>query len=760
MKSFALSIFLLLVFVTMEINAQEKEARQQYTDYVNPYIGSLGDGHVFVGANVPFGGVQLGPVNIMQKWDKQNGWGWCSGYNYKSEEILGFTHTHLSGTGIGDLNDLLLLPATGPVQIRPMQFGNEQSGYGAFFSHAKEKVSPGYYEVQLDKYGVKAALTATERTGYHQYTFQKTDNAHVLIDLGFAIGWDSPYDGVIRRTGDHTIEGYRFSKGWAADQRFYFALRFSKKIKAIDFYNDSLKVADQLNEVQGARSKAAIYFDVKPGESVDVQVGMSAVSEANAALNINREIAARSFSAIRDEAKEKWNKALSVITYDADEKQKIIFYTALYHSLFAPNIHDDVNGDYLGADLKPYNQRQDKYAATNYTNFSLWDTYRGLHPLMTIIQPQRVNEWVNNFLNIYKQQGKLPVWHLHSNETNCMVGYPAIPVIVDAYLKGFRGYDVNLAYEAVKQSTMQQTDGIQYIQQLKYIPADSVLESVAKALEYAISDYAVAQMAEAMGKKEDYAYYMKRAGLYKMYYDANVGYMRGRMADGSWRTPFNHQEAVHRDHDFTEGTAWQYTWLVPQEVKGLMELLGGESIFSKRLDTFFSTPANLGPTASPDVSGLYGQYAQGNEPNHHIAYLYAYTGEQWKTAKLTRALTDSFFTVKPDGLCGNDDMGEMSTWYILSALGFYPVSPTKGDFVFGSPLMKKATIRLPGNKQFVINAVNQSKDNIYIQKITLNGKPYTRSYLKYKDIMSGGVLTITMGKNPSSFGKDKKDRPL
>ncbi|GAB3414833.1 GH92 family glycosyl hydrolase [Niabella aquatica] len=755
MKNFVLPALLVLVFFTVEVNAQGKGAQQQYTDYVNPYIGSLGDGHVFVGANVPFGGVQLGPVNIMQKWDKQNGWGWCSGYNYKSEEILGFTHTHLSGTGIGDLNDLLMLPATGPVQIRPMQFGNEQSGYGAFFSHAKEKVIPGYYEVQLDKYGVKAALTATERTGYHQYTFQKTDNAHVLVDLGFAMGWDSPYDGVIRLAGDHTIAGYRFSKGWAPDQRFYFTLRFSRKIKAIDFYNDSLKADKQLNEVRGARSKAAIYFDVKPGESIEVQVGISAVSEANAALNIDQEIGTRSFSAIRNDAKEKWNKALSVINYDADEKHKTIFYTALYHSLFAPNIHDDVNGDYLGADLKPYNRQK----GTNYTNFSLWDTYRGLHPLMTIIQPQRVNDWVNNFLNIYKQQGKLPVWHLHSNETNCMVGYPAIPIIVDAYLKGFREYDVNLAYEALKHSTMQQTDGIQYIQQLQYIPADSVVESVAKALEYAISDYAVAQMAEAMGKKEDHAYYMKRAGLYQMYYDTHVGYMRGRMANGSWRTPFDHQKAVHRDHDFTEGTAWQYTWLVPQDVKGLMKLLGGESIFSKRLDTFFSTPADLGPTASPDVSGLYGQYAQGNEPNHHIAYLYAYTGEPWKTAKLVRALTDSFFTVKPDGLCGNDDMGEMSTWYILSALGFYPVSPTKGDFILGSPLMKQAIIRLPGNKEFVINALNQSEDNIYIQKIALNGKPYTRSYLKYRDIMKGGVLTITMGKKPSSFGKEKKDRP-
>lgn len=760
MKYFALTFFLLLFIVTLENCTGKKEEQQQFTDFVDPMIGSLGDGHVFIGANVPFGAVQLGPVNIMQIWDKQNGWGWCSGYNYKSEEILGFTHTHLSGTGIGDLNDLLLLPATGPVQIRPMKFGNEQSGYGASFSHTKEKVSPGYYEVQLDKYDVKAALTATERTGYHKYTFQKTDNAHVLIDLSYAMGWDSAYDGAIHHLDDNTIEGYRFSKGWAPNQHVHFAIKFNRKIKAIDFYNDSLKIENNPNEVNSAKAKAAIFFDLKPGESVEAKVGISAVSEANAALNIDKEIGSKSFETVASEAKEKWNEALSVITYDADEEHKKIFYTALYHSLFAPSIHDDVNGDYLGADIKPYKKQQSKYPVTNYTNFSLWDTYRGLHPLMTIIQPERVNEWVNNFLNIYKQQGKLPVWHLHSNETNTMVGYPAIPVIVDAYLKGFRDYDVNLAYEAIKQSTMQQKDGIQFIQQLKYIPADSVVESVAKALEYAISDYAVAQMAEALGKKDDYTYYLKRAKLYKEYYDTKVGYMRGRMADGSWRTPFDQKKAVHREHDFTEGTPWQYTWLVPQDVKGLMELFGGESVFSKKLDEFFSTPADLGNIVSPDVSGLYGQYAQGNEPNHHIAYLYAYTGEQWKTAKLIRAITDSFFSVKPDGLCGNDDMGEMSTWYILSAIGFYPVSPTKGDFIFGSPLMKKAIIRLPKNKQFIIDAENQSAENIYIQKIVLNGKPYTKSYLSYKDIMSGGTLTITMGKEPSTFGKELNDRPL
>ncbi len=755
MKKIVTSLLIFFIVFSMPTMAQRIENQQQWVDFVNPYIGSLGDGHVFVGANVPFGGVQLGSVNILQSWDKQNGWGWCSGYNYISEEILGFTHTHLSGTGVGDLNDLLMLPATGAVQIKPMKFGNEQSGYGASFSHDKEKVSPGFYEVELTKYGLTVALTATERTGYHEYTFQKSDNAHVLIDLAFSNAWDSPAAGAIRITGDNTISGYRFSKGWANDQRFYFSIQFSKKIKAVDFYTDSTKAASGLRQIEGAKSKAALFFDLQPGEKLDVKVGVSAVSEANATANLMQEIGSRSFTEIAAQARKKWNDALSVIQFDADEKHKTVFYTALYHSLFAPNIHNDVNGDYLGADLKPYT----KATFTNYTNFSLWDTYRGLHPLMTLIQPQRVNDWVNSFLHIYQQQGKLPVWHLYSNETNCMVGYPAIPVVVDAYLKGFTNYDVPLAYEAVKQSTMQQSDGIQYIQRLQYIPADSVGESVAKALEYGIGDYAVAQMAKSLGKSEDYNYYSQRSLLFKKYYDDTVGFMRGRMSSGGWRTPFDPKKAVHRDNDFTEGNPWQYTWLVPQEVDALKSLLGGSKAAGKKLDAFFSTPADLGPDAPPDVSGLIGQYAQGNEPNHHIPYLYAYVGQQWKTAKMIRAIADSFYTAQPDGLCGNDDMGQMSAWYVLSAMGFYPVSPTKGTFVFGSPLMKKAVLKLKDNKKFTIHAANQSAKNIYIQKIDLNGKPYTKSYIHYADIMKGGVMTITLGSKPSAFGSKKTDQP-
>lgn len=756
MTRFATLLLILTVFFCSKTGAQKPQIQQQYIDYVNPYIGSLGDGHVFVGANTPLGAVQLGPVNIMQTWDKQNGWGWCSGYNYVSSEILGFTHTHLSGTGISDLNDLLILPATGKVQLKPMKFGDEQSGYGAFFSHNQEKVSPGYYEVLLPKYGIQVALTATERTGYHQYTFQKSNNAHVLIDLAFATGWDKPTQTAIRQTGDNTITGYRFSKGWAPNQQFYFSIRFNKKIKAVEFYNDTLKTNNNTNLVEGVKSKAVIFFDVSPGEKVEAAVAISAVSEANATQNLIKEIGTNSFSATTIAAQKKWNDVLGLIDYDADAKHKTIFYTALYHSFFAPAIHDDVNGDYLGADFKTHHNSS---GAVNYTNFSLWDTYRGLHPLMTILQPNRVNDWVITFLNIYQQQGKLPVWHLHSNETNTMVGYPAIPIIVDAYLKGFRGYDVKLAYEAIKHSAMQQSNGVQFVQKLQFIPSDSVVEAVAKGLEYAISDYAVAQMAQSLGKQKDYDYFMKRALLYKEYFDENIGYMRGRMANGQWRTPFNPKEAMHRDNDFTEGTPWQYTWLVPQDVKGLIHLMGGESAFCKKLDTFFTTPAELGETVAPDVSGLMGQYAQGNEPNHHIPYLYAYAGEQWKTAEWVRAIADTFFTNKPSGLCGNDDMGEMSTWYVLSALGFYPVSPTKGEFVLGSPMMKKAVIKLPANKKFVITAINQSTSNKYIQKITLNGKPYTRSYISYKEIMNGGVFTLTMGSKPSTFGKAKKDWP-
>ncbi|ANE53333.1 hypothetical protein SY85_05345 [Flavisolibacter tropicus] len=727
--------------------------KQSFTEYVDPFIGTAEHGHVFLGANVPAGAVQLGPSNIIQTWDKFNGWDWCSGYNYSSKEILGFTHTHLSGTGIGDLNDILILPANGSLQLEKMKIEDPASGYGSSFSHKNETCKPGYYRVYLDKYKVDAQLTATERVGFHQYKYEKTDNAHLLIDLSFGMGWDAPVDTYIEKLNDSTFTGYRFSKGWARDQRVYFAIKLSQPVTKFSFYDSTTSIAG--NKAKGKFVKAALYFNATANPKMGVKVGLSAVSAANALGNIKAEVSGWDFEKIKNQAADKWNKELGKIEIEADRKIKTIFYSALFHSLFAPSIFNDHNGDYLGADLKPHSNP----GYTTYNLFSLWDTYRGLHPLATIIQPEKVSDYINTFLAIYKEQGKLPVWHFQGNETNTMIGYPAVPVIADAILKGFKGFDVNLAYEAMKHSAMQQKDGIQFIQKLQFIPADSVAESVAKAQEYAIGDYAIAQVAKKLNKQDDYRYFSQRAELYKLYFDPSTGFMRGRLSKETWRSPFNPFSALHRQNDYCEGNAWQYTWLVPHDANGLIELMGGEQTFIKKLDSLFSATPVLNESSSPDISGMIGQYAQGNEPNHHITYLYAYAGQPWKTAEKIRQIADSFYTAQPNGLCGNDDAGEMSTWYVLSTMGLYPVNPVSGTYVMGSPLINKAVIH-SGKKPFTIKVENNSKANLYIQSMTLNGKPYPYSYLLHKDIVAGGELVIKMGNKPGEkWGIDKKYRP-
>lgn len=713
------------------------------TGYVDPFIGTEGHGHVFLGANVPFGAVQLGPSNIMQTWDKFNGWDWCSGYNYISKEILGFTHTHLSGTGIGDLNDILLLPANGLVQITPAKFGDMNSGYGSYFSHNNEVCKPGYYKVYLDKYKVKAELTTTERVGFHQYTFDQKESNHLLVDLSFGMGWDAVVKSAIEKINDTTFVGYRYSTGWAEDQRIYFAIRLSQPVIRAAIY-DSTTIQENLTNVSGKRIKAALFFGALKQSVLKVKVGISSVSTKNALENIDAELPHWNFLSVVKSAKAKWNKTLQRVVINASDSVKTKFYTALYHSLLFPSIFNDVNGDYYGADYKLHHAKD----FTNYTVLSLWDTYRGIHPLMTILQPERVNDYVKTFLNIYKQQGKLPVWHLHGNETNTMIGYPAVPIIVDAFLKGLREYDVELAYAAIKHSAMQDSEGINYVQKKEFIPADSVSESVAKGLEYAISDWGVAQMAKALKKEEDYHYFSDRAKLYKHYFDTSTNFMRGRLDKHTWRVPFDPVSAVHRANDYCEGNAWQYSWLVPHDVNGLIQLYGGKKFFIQKLDSLFSISSALDKNASPDISGLIGQYAHGNEPNHHIPYLYTYAGQPYKTAELIRKITGTFYTQKKDGLCGNDDVGEMSAWYVFAALGFYPVNPMGGEFVLGSPLINDAAITIK-NKVFTIKVVNNSDKNIYINKVLLNGKERSSFYLTYSDISLGGKLEIFMSDKPS-----------
>lgn len=710
---------------------------ENLTQYVDPYIGTGGHGHVFLGANVPFGAVQVGPVNRTQGWD------WCSGYHYSDSTIIGFAQTHLSGTGIGDLGDVLMMPLTGSIK-EPI----------SIFSHKQEKVRPGYYGVHLKKYDIDVELTATQRVAFHKYKFPQSKEAGVLINLERGIGWDGPVETYITSESKTELSGYRFSKGWAIDQRVYFYIRFSKEMKKFTVLDTTAVQPGQ--SLKGRRVFGLAQFDTNKGEEVMAKVAISSVSVANAKENMQAELTGWNFKQTVANADAAWNKELNRVVVKSDKPSTMrIFYTSLYHTMIAPSIFNDVNKDYFGADKKIHKGA----SFDNYTTFSLWDTYRAAHPLFTIIQPERVSDFVNTMLAIYQQQGKLPIWHLMGNETNCMVGSPAVPVVADAYLKGIKGIDKNLAFEAMKQSMMLDERELRFVKKLGYIPADSAFESVSKGMENAIADWSVAQVAKKEGMMDDYRYFAKRGKNYENYFDSSSKFVRGRVADNKWRTPFDPFHNVHERADFTEGNAWQYTWLVPQDVEGLVKLFGGEKQFTDKLDSLFLAKGDLGKDASPDISGLIGQYAHGNEPSHHITYLYAYVGQPWKTAQKVREIMNTLYTTNYDGLCGNEDVGQMSAWYVMSAMGMYQVNPTNGCFVFGSPAVNSASIPVAAGKVFQMTAKNNSDKNIYIQRITLNGKDYPYSYIHYKDIMKGGTLVLEMGSKPSAWGVAPSQRP-
>ncbi|MCY1633564.1 GH92 family glycosyl hydrolase [Marinifilum sp. D737] len=719
------------------------------TQYVDPYIGSGGHGHVFVGASVPFGAIQAGPSNFHKGWD------WCSSYHYSDSIVKGFSHLHLSGTGCTDLGEFLIMPAVGELKINPGSQENPESGYASYYSHDTEKAEAGYYKVFLDTYNVGVEMTTTERVAIHQITYPKSEQSRLIIDLKEGNG-DQATETFFHKVNDTIVAGYRFSKGWAADQREYFAMVLSKPVQNIMVYNGDQKLDGDAGK--GKAIKAFLNFSTESFEKVQVKFGMSPVSMENALLNIKTEMPNWSFDEILAANKAKWNKELEKIHIETQsEKDKRVFYTAMYHTLIAPNIFDDVNGDYRGTDKEVYNNT----SSTNYTLFSLWDTYRTAHPLYTITQQERVPDMINSMLEIYKHQAKLPVWHLRGNETNTMVGYSAVPVVVDACLKGFSGFDINLAYEAVKTTAMGDFEpGVKELQKYGYIPCDMMHESVASAMEYAISDWGIAQLARKLGKHDDAKYFTERAKAYQKYFDSNDKFMKGRMKDGSWRTPFDPLSAQHRVNDYCEGNAWQYLWLVPQDPEGLIQLLGGDEPFLTKLDSLFSISSELEEGASADITGLIGQYAHGNEPSHHITYLYAYAGEQFKTADKVDYILNELYTDKPDGLCGNEDCGQMSAWYVMSSMGFYPVNPSNGAYVFGRPLFDKVSINLSADKSFTIIANNNSKENIYIQSVKLNGQNYTKSFITHKDIMNGGELIFEMDSKPNKeFGFKIKDRP-
>lgn len=714
-----------------------------YTSFVDPYIGAGGHGHVFVGASVPFGAVQLGPENFFKGWD------WCSGYHYGDSVLIGFSHTHLSGTGIGDLSDVLIMPYTGPVKLDKGKETIPGSGYASHYSHKNEEVRPGYYSVKLDASGIRVKLTATERVGFHQYFFPSPTEAHIIIDLKEGIN-DASTETCLKQKDAYTLEGYRFSKGWAKNQLLFFAIRSSVPIEKLSLYNDLQPQAG--TSAKGKAIKGLISFVHAP-RLVQLKVGISPVSSENALANINAEIPGWDFQHVVRAADAKWNTELGKIDVSSQSNtDKRIFYTALYHTMIDPALFNDHNGDYRGADKKIYHSTYNVYTA-----FSLWDTYRAENPLLVLTQPKRVSDMVNTMIDICDQQGRLPMWHLMANETGTMVGIASRQVIAEAYLKEIKGFDANAAYAALQKTSMMDTLGMAYVKKLEPIPTDKESRPVAKGMEYAIGDGSIAEMAKKMGKADDYRYYKKRAQNYQLYYDHSDGFFKGKLSDGSWTPGFD--ALASKNNPYAEGNAWQYLWLAPQDVPGLIELLGGEKRFNQRLDEFFRLKSPEEGNLA-DLTGLIGQYAHGNEPSHHIAYLYAFTGQQWKTAEITRKIMKEMYLDNVDGIIGNEDCGQMSAWYIFSAMGFYPVYPASLQYVIGSPLVNKASLHLAGGKVFTVEAVNNSPRNIYIQQVTLNGRAYSKSFITHADIMKGGTLRIVMTNKPNTkFGSARQDRP-
>ncbi|RYZ98908.1 MAG: glycoside hydrolase family 92 protein [Sphingobacteriaceae bacterium] len=720
-------VLLLLLLITAFVSLKA----QKLTAYADPFIGTGGHGHTYPGATVPFGMVQLSPDNGI------NGWDWSSGYNYSDTAIAGFSHTHLSGTGIGDWSDILVVPLT---KSTP-----DTGIYRFGFSHANESAKPGYYRVKFNN-GITAELTATERTGFHKYTFPEGGTPVIKIDLGFYLNSDHPVESYIKKLNDTTIIGYRYSTGWARVQRVYFALRTSVPFQSLHLYSD--KGVKQNDEAKGEIVNGQLSFTDQNGKAIFVKVGLSSVSTEKALAALG-EIGDHSFETIITEADDKWEAELQKIKISTDDDNlKKIFYSALYHTCMAPVLYSDKDGDYknaLGNVIKSKNSQR-------YTVFSLWDTFRALNPLFTLTQPERNKDILNSIMAFYDENGALPVWDLSTNETNTMIGYHAVPVLTDAILKGVAGLNAEKAYTAMRKSAFQTIRGTPDYIKYGYVPKDKLSQSASVTIEYAYDDWCIAQVAKKLGKTADYALFMKRALSYANLFDKNTGFIRGKNSDGKWVEPF---DPFHAEHDgsnsiYTEGNAWQHSFFVPHDVRGLAKLHGSRAKLIQSLDTLFKvSPIITGDNVSPDISGFIGQYVHGNEPSHHIAYMYSYLGEPWKTQKWVRKIVDSLYTAAPDGLAGNEDCGQMSAWAVWSIAGIYPANPANGQYVIGSPSVDNAIFTLPGNKKFAIKVVNNTKSNIYIQQVMLNGKPYDLTYIDHKTIVQGGTLEFTMGDKPN-----------
>lgn len=714
-------------------------------DFVDPLIGTGGHGHTFPGAAYPFGMVQLSPDTGLEGWD------WCSGYHYSDSSIIGFSHTHLSGTGRSDLMDVMLMPVTGNLKLSPGSKSKPDEGYRSRFSHDEESASPGYYKVRLKDYDIMAELTVSPRCGFHRYTFPESKSSHIILDLSHHFATDSVLFTSINKIDSCTIIGERKTKGWGepgekywSEQQLFFALKVSK------VFDLSIAADEQFiqeKQASGKNIKAILNFETSLNEMVLVKVGISAVSAENALQNLSEEIPHWDFNKTLSETQAVWEKELSKIKVGAPDKNKTIFYTALYHSLLAPYLYNDVNKEYLGFDKQTHMAE----GFDNYTVLSLWDTFRAENPLLTLIAPDKVNDLIQSMLAQYEQYGLLPVWPLWSSETNCMIGYHAVPVIVDAYFKGIRNYDVEKAYQAMKTSAMQDNFGVKELKQYGYIPYDVYNKSVSTALEYCYDDWCIAQMAKDLGKIDDYNYFMRRSSGYRTYFDKEYKLMNGFSSQGSFRRPFDPFFSSYGECDWVEGNSWQYSFFVPHDVQGLINLYGGSEEFASVLDTLFSMPVGMSGHDVPiDITGLIGQYAHGNEPSHHVAYLYNYAGQPHKAQQRLHEIMSTLYTDQPDGLCGNEDCGQMSAWYVFSAMGFYPVNPAEGIYILGKPMVEKAEISI-GDKPFKVKTVGWSDENIYVQSVKLNGRAYNKLFITHADIVNGGTLEFTMSSVPGNF---------
>ena len=764
-KNIVLCFFVIVALITNACKYSEKsiisnsEKVTQNTAYVNPFIGTGGHGHTFPGAIVPNGMVQLSPDTRTDGWDA------CGGYHYSDSSIKGFSHTHLSGTGIGDLGDFLFMPFTGETKLDAGTLENPDTGYRSRFSHNNEKATPGYYQVNLLDYNINVELTASTRVGFHKYTFPAEETKNIIIDLDHNIHDRNVVNSTIKVISDTEISGYKHIKGWAPNRHIYFHAKFNQPFDTEIFKEKISQGA--LSEVSGRKLLAVLKFKKTNSEPLLIKVGISSVDFDGAKKNLEQEIIDWDFDKVKQDALNHWEKQLNQIQVEGGtEDEKTIFYTSLYHTAMSPYVFNDVDGRYRGMDQKIYTSEKDVY-----TVFSLWDTFRSFHPLLNITEPERNNEFVNTLLNKYEHGGILPKWELNANYTGTMIGYHAVPVIVDAYFKGNRNFDVEKAYKAIVHAATYNTDGIlfpdeevkeklspmakKYNAELGYIPSDLENESVAKALEYAYNDWCIAQMARDLGKVEDYNHFMERSKRYAKYFDKETGFMRGVLQNGKFREPFDPKFSQHRKDDYTEGNAWQWTWFVPHDVDGLIDLMGGKDKFTTKLDELFSTSSELkGDHVSSDISGLIGQYAHGNEPSHHITHMYNFVGQSHKTQKLVNQIMSTLYFNDPNGLSGNEDCGAMSAWYILNAMGFYSFSPGNDMYSVGRPIFDKVTINLTNGKTFHIIAKNNSPQNMYVQSLKINGEYVNTPFFKHEAILNGATLEFEMGpKENTTFFK-------